>query len=159
MYRLVHGATQNLADVEAFIERLNELERNPSSPLNSFFAADKGLFVTRAPGRLDVMGGIADYSGSLVLELPIAEATLVALQRSDDRVVRIVSVSAHGSSHNFEVSLCDFEKDDAPVCYETARQRFQSEPANQWAAYVAGAFLVLMRERQASFSAGARILI
>jgi galactokinase len=25
--------------------------------------------VARAPGRLDVMGGIADYSGSLVLQV------------------------------------------------------------------------------------------
>jgi hypothetical protein len=39
------------------------------------------LLVTRAPGRLDVMGGIADYSGSLVLQMPIAEACHVALQR------------------------------------------------------------------------------
>jgi hypothetical protein len=38
------------------------------------------LYVTRAPGRLDVMGGIADYSGSLVLQMPIAEACHVALQ-------------------------------------------------------------------------------
>lgn len=27
------------------------------------------IFVARAPGRLDVMGGIADYSGSLVLQV------------------------------------------------------------------------------------------
>lgn len=39
------------------------------------------MLVTRAPGRLDVMGGIADYSGSLVLQMPIAEACHVALQR------------------------------------------------------------------------------
>jgi L-arabinokinase len=39
------------------------------------------LFVARAPGRLDVMGGIADYSGSLVLQLPLAEACHVAVQR------------------------------------------------------------------------------
>ena len=32
------------------------------------------VFVARAPGRLDVMGGIADYSGSLVLQMPIAES-------------------------------------------------------------------------------------
>lgn len=37
--------------------------------------------VARAPGRLDVMGGIADYSGSLVLQLPLAEACHVAVQR------------------------------------------------------------------------------
>jgi L-arabinokinase len=41
---------------------------------------DDELLVTRAPGRLDVMGGIADYSGSLVLQMPIAEACHVALQ-------------------------------------------------------------------------------
>lgn len=39
------------------------------------------LLITRAPGRLDVMGGIADYSGSLVLQMPIGEACHVALQR------------------------------------------------------------------------------
>lgn len=27
------------------------------------------IFVARAPGRLDVMGGIADYSGSMVLQV------------------------------------------------------------------------------------------
>jgi L-arabinokinase len=37
--------------------------------------------VCRAPGRLDVMGGIADYSGSLVLQMPTREACHVALQR------------------------------------------------------------------------------
>lgn len=42
---------------------------------------DDELLVTRAPGRLDVMGGIADYSGSLVLQMPIGEACHVALQR------------------------------------------------------------------------------
>jgi hypothetical protein len=36
--------------------------------------------VARAPGRLDVMGGIADYSGSLVLQLPLVEACHVAAQ-------------------------------------------------------------------------------
>ncbi len=37
--------------------------------------------MARAPGRLDVMGGIADYSGSLVLQMPVAEACHVAVQR------------------------------------------------------------------------------
>jgi len=30
-------------------------------------AIQEDIVVARAPGRLDVMGGIADYSGSLVL--------------------------------------------------------------------------------------------
>ena len=38
------------------------------------------ILVARAPGRLDVMGGIADYSGSRVLQLPLAQACHVACQ-------------------------------------------------------------------------------
>ena len=48
-----------------------------------FFVAQRPIVVARAPGRLDVMGGIADYSGSLVLEMPLAVATWVAVQGSD----------------------------------------------------------------------------
>ncbi len=38
------------------------------------------LTVARAPGRLDVMGGIADYGGSLVLQLPLALACHIVVQ-------------------------------------------------------------------------------
>ena len=34
-------------------------------------------FEAAAPGRLDVMGGIADYSGALVLQMPIAQQTKI----------------------------------------------------------------------------------
>jgi galactokinase len=46
------------------------------------------LFVARAPGRLDVMGGIADYTGSLVCEMPLASAAGVLVQaRTDGQIV------------------------------------------------------------------------
>jgi len=161
MYRLVQGVTQELADVEVFLETLNTLDRNRSSLLRNLFDAGEELFVTRAPGRLDVMGGIADYSGSLVLELPIAESTLVALQRTDDRVVRIVSLppDVDNSALDFEMPLADFKKNGALVSYQEASEYFRAQPEKRWAAYVAGAFLVLRRERLINFSKGARILI
>jgi galactokinase len=37
-----------------------------------------------APGRLDVLGGVADYSGSLVLQMPIALATTVSITSRDE---------------------------------------------------------------------------
>ena len=37
--------------------------------------------ISRAPGRLDLMGGISDYSGATVLQLPLREACHVAIQR------------------------------------------------------------------------------
>jgi len=54
----------------------------------NFFDGDVPVTIARAPGRLDVMGGIADYSGSLVLQRPIAEATLWRCRRRISRLLR-----------------------------------------------------------------------
>ena len=61
--------------------QVDQMASSPTSSLSSgitqgeadlipgLFNWDQPLFVARAPGRLDVMGGIADYSGSLVLQV------------------------------------------------------------------------------------------
>jgi L-arabinokinase len=113
----------------------------------ALFVPGRELVVTRAPGRLDVMGGIADYSGSLVLQLPLAVATLAALQRDPERRLRLVSVGRPA----FEIALDVLEG----MTYEQARAVLLTS----WAAYAAGALLVLMKERGARFAEGARILI
>lgn len=41
----------------------------------------------RASGRLDLLGGVADYAGSLVLELPTRQCTEVILEAADELVV------------------------------------------------------------------------
>src|SRR5581483_6055907 len=145
MRQITHGATQGLADVERFVERLDT---------HSLFAADAEIIVTRAPGRLDVMGGIADYSGSLVLQLPIREAALVALQPDDARTLRIVSLGAEANQRaaEFAMPLADFERDGEPMDYATARAYFARQAETRWAAYAAGAFLVLMRECKVRFN-------
>lgn len=165
MHYIVHNSTHRLPDVEAFVESLRKLDRHPVAEARTLFDPSKEIVVTRAPGRLDVMGGVADYSGSLVLELPIREAALVALQRdaSQDgaRMLRVVSIGAEGNNRaaSFEMSLAEFEPDGRLIDYKSARVIFARDRARGWAAYVAGAFLVLMRERGVRFPEGARILI
>ncbi|MGA9772313.1 MAG: GHMP kinase [Blastocatellia bacterium] len=153
MYRITDGSTGNLLDVEAFVETINTM----AIEARGLFDPKADIFVARAPGRLDVMGGIADYSGSLALELPIREAALVALQRDDARVLKILSLNAGETdqARSFEMPLADFESDEKPVSYTEARALL----GRSWAAYVAGAFLVLMRERGVRFKQGARLLI
>lgn len=161
MYRITQGSTHDLPDVTAFIEQLNTLAYHSQAEARELFDLRNELFVTRAPGRLDVMGGIADYSGSLVLQLPIREAALVALQTDDSRVLRIVSVGAEEAEreHAFELSLAAFEQDGGWIGYAEVRDLFRRDASQSWAAYVAGAFLVLMRERGVEFRRGARILL
>jgi L-arabinokinase len=158
--KIVHGTTQGLADVEDFLSRLDRPDGFGSEPASRLFDRSVDIIVTRAPGRLDVMGGIADYSGSLVLELPLAEATLVALQRSTERTIRIVSLGDTSRDELiFDLPLSCLESGGRAIEYESARDYFRSRSEASGAAYIAGAFLVLMRERGIEFPDGARILI
>jgi L-arabinokinase len=144
----------SLADVNHFIALIREEQR-------SFFTANAPILITRAPGRLDVMGGISDYSGSLVLEMPIAETTLAAIQLRDEPVIQVMSLGGDrvGRAAVFTLPLSDFLRQNEPVTYETTAAIFRADPEHQWAAYIAGAFLVLMREKGSRFQQGARLLL
>jgi L-arabinokinase len=121
-------------------------------------ARDDGpVFVARAPGRLDVMGGIADYSGALVLQWPIHEATRVAVRPWTDRRLSITSVGDGGVERRCEVPL-DLVADPRRS-YDAVRAWFAADPARHWAGYVAGVFHVLSREHGVCFPTGAAILI
>lgn len=161
MFETIAGSTQGLPDVETFIELINRLEPDTNGPAHDLFTPEAAITVARAPGRLDVMGGIADYSGSLVLQLPIAEATLAALQPRNDRQLHIVSLGAdhNDRSTTFTMSLDDFGTAEQPLAYADAKARLTRDPTTAWAAYVVGTFLVLMREKGARFPHGASILI
>ena len=50
-----------------------------------FFEPGQPVYYTRAPGRLDLMGGNDDYTGGLVFEATIREPTWAAVQRRADR--------------------------------------------------------------------------
>ena len=114
------------------------------------FSVDRDIIVARAPGRLDVIGGIADYSGSLVLEWPLADATFVALQRHPDPTLTMVSGPRCATVCLPEVLSLD---------YDDARRYFGADHARQWTAYIAGAFIVLAHDHGVAFSEGARCLV
>ena len=52
--------------------------------------------IAAVPGRLDFMGGVADYSGSLVLQLPIRAMTRVGVSRIGEKLLRLGS-DGHGA--------------------------------------------------------------
>jgi galactokinase len=122
------------------------------------FERGASVSMARAPGRLDVMGGIADYSGSLVLERPIAEATWAAVQRIDRPVLEIVSLGRPACT----IPLPMLAPEGAPLEYDEARRMFttvQITPDTTWAAYIVGVVLVLARERGLPLTSGARIVV
>ena len=87
------------------------------------------VFISRAPGRLDVMGGIADYSGALVLQWPIREATRVALRPWRERRIVIVSIGPQGHTRRCEVPLDAGRRRGTPVRGSARLVRRGSDPA------------------------------
>jgi L-arabinokinase len=114
---------------------------------SSFFAESVPIVLSRAPGRLDVLGGVADYSGSLVLELPLEAAALAAAQASDDGTV--VAVSG-----DLRMTLDVAALVDEPLAELSAR--FVGPAA--WGAYVLGPIALLLREERTA-PGGLRVLV
>lgn len=119
------------------------------------FSRDRDVVTARAPGRLDVMGGIGDYSGSLVLQKTLAEAAWAAVQKTDEPVLELVSLETEATGQRRELSL---PLSAVTVSYHDLRAKLD-EPTRHWASYLAGLFAVLASERGVRFSSGARVLI
>ncbi|MBC8140535.1 MAG: GHMP kinase [Armatimonadetes bacterium] len=123
-----------------------------------FFAANAPVFVARAPGRLDVMGGIADYSGSLVAEMPIAAAAVCACQRDDAHggAVTVRSLNAASEGLQAEVTM------PAPVFTNPVsllRWLLERPRDERWAGYLGGCVSLLRAEGLIPKGAGARFLL
>jgi L-arabinokinase len=118
------------------------------------------VFVARAPGRLDVMGGIADYSGSLVLQLPLDRHTVASLQPTQEPYIEVVSVR-DGQEYHVSVRLEEFLHGAASTP-ESIADYFSVDRVGHWAAYVFGvahACLVRNADRVRDASLGFKMLI
>ena len=148
---------EGVPDLERFAADVAARVSAGAWPANAVISGSDSVFLARAPGRLDVMGGIADYSGALVLQWPIREATRVALVLWPERRLSITSIGHGGVERHCDVPLDLIADADRP--YEDVRAWFGADPARHWAAYVAGVFHVLSREHSVRFLSGAAILI
>ena len=119
------------------------------------------LFFARAPGRLDVMGGIADYSGSLVLQLPLAVATTVSLWPIDEGTIDLLSVHPSRQPRRFSMPLDMLTRGELRGPSALAAW-FASHDDDRWASYVIGvahACLVRASSADAAKRGGFRLLI
>src|SRR5438445_9582157 len=93
-----------------FIETVKALKLK-----NEFFSIHTPVFISRAPGRLDLVGGNDDYTGGLVFESTIREATCAAVQlRDDDKIVFLnPQMAANGWTARVEFALVDLITDEA----------------------------------------------
>ena len=109
------------------------------------------VVVARAPGRLDLLGGIADYSGSEVLQRPIAEAAVAIAHRTGDGAFAATS-ERDGRLERVILPMSLFAPGGACATPADARAFFDrgvgpdGTPLPDWAGYVAGVLVLLVHE-------------
>jgi galactokinase len=132
------------------IVQFETLLKKPNSDptgLAGFFNCGE-IVVTRVPARLDIMGGISDYSGGNVCEGVLGGGMVIALQPRTDRTLRIRTMQANrrGLPIETRIPLEYFEMGEGFIAYEQAQELFRSNPLSSWAAYVGGSIFTLLKE-------------
>ncbi|MBN1353034.1 hypothetical protein JXJ21_26830 [candidate division KSB1 bacterium] len=121
-----------------------------SQDLANFF--DRGdITVVRVPARLDIMGGIADYSGSNVCEGTLERGVALGLQIRNDHWIRIRSLglSRYNLATDFTLSLDNFYRKNGKLRdYSDMMELFTKDQRTSWSAYIVGAIFVLLKERK-----------
>lgn len=121
--------------------------------MKTFFGPKRRIVFASAPGRIDVMGGIGDYSGSYVLQMPIKERTGVYAALRSDGVMRAHSSSAKlaGHAETVEFNLKKFSASKKNF-YARAHQELTQDKDSAWAAYIFGCALALIHEAGAAIA-------
>lgn len=145
-----------LADVNQFIETIRA-----NTGAEKFFQPGKTIFISRAPGRLDLMGGNDDYTGGLVFETTIREATRVAVQSREDTRIRLLNpqMRAQGWHELVECSLADIATNSGLRSLEEVREFINADSKKQWIAYVLGALYLLKKEFPKQITHGISLLL
>jgi len=145
------------------VAEFEQLLRKPNSDPTGFagYFNSGEVWVARVPARLDVMGGIADYSGSNVCETVLGRGMLMALQARTDRTLRIRSAQTGGRSLPVEtrIPLDYFTSGDAVGNYAQVREICHANPIAAWAAYIGGSIFTLLKEESVALPYGFSFLL
>lgn len=120
-----------------------------------FFQAEKPIWLARAPGRLDLMGGNVDYTGGMVLQGLLQEAVWVAAQpREDDRIC-ILNPGAAQFGWKPRIECRDSSLHDL----ESLRLFCRQDKNSRWCGYVLGALHYLKKRYALGHSKGLNLSI
>ncbi|KAK1611773.1 hypothetical protein QYE76_035446 [Lolium multiflorum] len=114
-FEILHGDLQGLTDTMTFLKSLSglagsefknsEVQSRERTAASVLFDWEREIYVARAPGRLDVMGGIADYSGSLVLQ--VSSAVPEGKGVSSSASVEVATMSAIAAAYGLNITPRD----------------------------------------------------
>lgn len=131
-----------------FVSKISELKKS-----GVFFSSGAPVHVSRSPGRLDLMGGNDDYTGGLVFESTIREATFAAAQLRSDQIVELnnKTVTDAGWQGVLKLNWAEMETE------AMVKELVNSSASVRWTAYVVGNLYYLKKKFPEKVNCGLRI--
>lgn len=148
--------TSQYPDLNSFLQTIQH-----NTGAGQFFRSDEKIYITRSPGRLDLMGGNDDYTGGLVFEVTIQEATRVAVQPLTDKKIKIMNpqLGELGWKDSIEYCLDDFGHPGYIRPLDEIQSLLQASTAQEWTAYVAGGIYLMLKNYPGRINSGISIFI
>jgi L-arabinokinase len=128
--------------------------KNHSRLFPDLFNKKTPIVIARAPARLDVMGGIADYSGSIVCEGTLKCSAIAGVQKSQNSIIKIQT-----NTHNPEdlqntgkISLSKIfcKSNNELYSREDIQKNFKKLDKLSWTAYALGGLYFLLESGRIS---------
>jgi L-arabinokinase len=141
-------------EVGLFASRITDAFSDDLSPANR-------AWVVRTPGRLDVMGGIAEYSGSITLTATTGGAVLAAVGRRSDQAIVIDSLEGSGNGHDARTvwPLGKFYAGENQLTDPPAFSAMLDSIDNTWAQPAIAALYTLLRHGTAPHFGGGMTVV
>jgi galactokinase len=120
---------------------------------DTFFSSSVPVFISRSPGRLDLMGGNDDYTGGLVFESTIREATFAAAQLRPGNTIELnnKTVTDAGWQGSLLVEWDELSDENA------VKTLVNSSESLRWTAYVLGNLFWLKKKYPDKLNSGIRL--
>jgi L-arabinokinase len=144
-------------------EQLLQKPNSDPTGFASFFNSGE-IWVARVPARLDVIGGIADYSGANVCEAVLGRGMLMALQARTDSTLRIRTMQAGVGGRKSlpietRIPLSYLSTGSGLADYKEVRDICHANPLVGWAAYIGGSIFTLLKEESIPLPYGFSMLL
>ncbi|MDP6850173.1 MAG: hypothetical protein QGH51_04380 [Planctomycetota bacterium] len=121
-----------------------------ASEAEGWLQLDKPLWMSRAPGRLKILGGPTEAPGTVTLSMPISRSVYTAIQNREDRKIRIRSLlpDSWGGDRLWEGDIDTLYTRKGPPRSMAVLKQIFSEPEDLWMMRVLAVMLGLRRTRQ-----------
>ena len=125
---------------------------NIAGILKDFFAAhQQKVSQATAPGHLDVMGGVTDIAGGLLIQKAQEEVSTAYVAFRDDQLITLKLIYQGEEQLNVRCNYSEIVGQFPTVNYQYARQQLQQISSHEAAVSLIGCLLVLFNERTIKF--------